>query len=388
VDGDTGARLHGVSAPTPDITIPADLKPADGRFGCGPSKVRPEALRALAEESGYMGTSHRQAPVRLMVSRLRNGLQELFALPDGYEIVLGNGGTTVFWDIATFGLIEQRSQHLTFGEFSSKFATATKAAPFLDDPTVISTDAGTHPDAVAEPGIDAYCLTHNETSTGVAMQLTRPEGTSADQALVLVDATSAAGGLRFDPAQTDVYYFAPQKALASDGGLWLAAMSPAAIDRLERIGASDRWIPESLSLTTALENSRKDQTYNTPALATVFLAVHQIEWMNENGGLAFAAGRSDRSADTIYGWAEGRPWATPFVKDPADRSHVVATIDLADEIDAGTVSAVLRANGIVDTDAYRKLGRNQIRVALFPAIDPEDVAALTACIDHVVDALS
>jgi phosphoserine aminotransferase len=388
VDGDTGARLHGVSAPTPDITIPADLKPADGRFGCGPSKVRPEALRALAEESGYMGTSHRQAPVRLMVSRLRNGLQELFALPDGYEIVLGNGGTTVFWDTATFGLIEQRSQHLTFGEFSSKFATATKAAPFLDDPTVISTDAGTHPDAVAEPGIDAYCLTHNETSTGVAMQLTRPEGTSADQALVLVDATSAAGGLRFDPAQTDVYYFAPQKALASDGGLWLAAMSPAAIDRLERVGASDRWIPESLSLTTALENSRKDQTYNTPALATVFLAVHQIEWMNENGGLAFAAGRSDRSADTIYGWAEGRPWATPFVKDPADRSHVVATIDLADEIDAGTVSAVLRANGIVDTDAYRKLGRNQIRVALFPAIDPEDVAALTACIDHVVDALS
>jgi phosphoserine aminotransferase len=388
VDGDTGARLHGVSAPTPDITIPADLKPADGRFGCGPSKVRPEALRALAEESGYMGTSHRQAPVRLMVSRLRNGLQELFALPDGYEIVLGNGGTTVFWDIATFGLIEQRSQHLTFGEFSSKFATAAKAAPFLDEPSVISTDPGTHPDAVAEAGIDAYCLTHNETSTGVSMELTRPEGTSADQALVLVDATSAAGGLRFDPSQTDVYYFAPQKALASDGGLWLAAMSPAAIDRLERIDASDRWIPESLSLTTALENSRKDQTYNTPALATVFLAVHQIEWMNENGGLAFAAGRSDRSADTIYGWAEGRPWATPFVKDPADRSHVVATIDLAEDIDAGTVSNVLRANGIVDTDAYRKLGRNQIRVALFPAIDPEDVAALTACIDHVVDALS
>jgi phosphoserine aminotransferase len=377
-----------VSPATPDITIPADLKPADGRFGCGPSKVRPEALRALADEPGYMGTSHRQAPVRLMVSRLRNGLQELFALPDGYEIVLGNGGTTVFWDIATFGLIDQRSQHLSFGEFSSKFATAAKAAPFLDEPSVISTDPGTHPDPVAEAGIDAYCLTHNETSTGVSMELVRPEGTSADEALVLVDATSAAGGLRFDPAQTDVYYFAPQKALASDGGLWLAAMSPAAIDRLERIGASDRWIPESLSLTTALENSRKDQTYNTPALATVFLAVHQIEWMNENGGLAFAAGRCDRSADTIYGWAEGRPWATPFVKDPADRSHVVATIDLAEEIDAGTVSAVLRANGIVDTDAYRKLGRNQIRIALFPAIDPEDVAALTACIDHVVDALS
>jgi phosphoserine aminotransferase len=377
-----------VSPATPDITIPTDLKPADGRFGSGPSKVRPESLRALADQTDYMGTSHRQAPVRLMVSRLRNGLQELFALPDGYEIVLGNGGTTVFWDIATFGLIEQRSQHLSFGEFSSKFATAAEAAPFLDDPSVIATDPGTHPDPVAEPGIDAYCLTHNETSTGVAMELLRPEGTSADQALVLVDATSAAGGLRFDPTETDVYYFAPQKALASDGGLWLAAMSPAAIDRLERIGASDRWIPESLSLTTALENSRKDQTYNTPALATVFLAVHQIEWINENGGLAFAAGRCDRSADTIYGWAESRPWATPFVKDPADRSHVVATIDLADEIDAGTVSAVLRANGIVDTDAYRKLGRNQIRVAMFPAIDPEDVAALTACIDHVVDALS
>jgi len=377
-----------VSPAIPDITIPDALKPADGRFGCGPSKVRPAALDALARESGYMGTSHRQAPVRLMVSRLRNGLQELFALPDGYEIVLGNGGTTVFWDIATFGLIERRSQHLTFGEFSSNIATATTAPPFLPAPTVISTDPGSHPDAVAEAGIDAYCLTHNETSTGVAMQLARPEGTSADEALVLVDATSAAGGLRFDPAGTDVYYFAPQKALASDGGLWLAAMSPAAIDRLERIGASDRWIPESLSLTTALENSRKDQTYNTPALATVFLAVHQVEWMNENGGLGFAAGRCDRSADTIYGWAEGRPWATPFVKDPADRSHVVATIDLADEIDAGTVSAVLRANGIVDTDAYRKLGRNQIRIALFPAIDPDDVAALTACIDHVVDALS
>jgi phosphoserine aminotransferase len=377
-----------VSAATPNITIPADLKPADGRFGSGPSKVRPDALTALAAEPGYMGTSHRQMPVKVMVSRLRNGLAELFALPDGYEIMLGNGGTTVFWDIATFGLIERRSQHLSFGEFSSKFAKAAEAAPFLDDPEVISSDPGTHPDPVANPDVDAYCFTHNETSTGVAMELRRPEGTTADQALVLVDATSAAGGLRFDAAQTDVYYFAPQKGLASDGGLWLAAVSPAAVERIERIGASDRWIPESLSLPVALDNSRKDQTYNTPALATVFLAVHQIEWINENGGLHFAASRCDRSAETIYGWAESRPWATPFVKDPADRSHVVATIDLDDAIDAGTVSKVLRANGIVDTEAYRKLGRNQIRIAMFPAIDPEDVAALTACIDHVVDALS
>ena len=377
-----------MSATVPAITIPADLKPADGRFGCGPSKVRPEAVAALAAEPLYLGTSHRQLPVQLMVSRLRNGLAELFALPDGYEIMLGNGGSTVFWDIATFGLIERRSQHLTFGEFSSKFAKAAKAAPFLDDPEVLSVDPGSHPDPVPNPDVDAYCFTHNETSTGVAMPLVRPEGTTAAEALVLVDATSAAGGLRFDAAETDVYYFAPQKCLASDGGLWLAAVSPAAIDRIERIGASDRWIPESLSLTVALDNSRKDQTYNTPALATVFLAVHQVEWMNENGGLHWAASRCDRSAQTIYDWAESRPWATPFVKDPADRSHVVATVDLDERIDATTVSKVLRANDIVDTESYRKLGRNQIRVALFPAIDPDDVAALTACVDHVVDALS
>ena len=377
-----------MSATVPAITIPADLKPADGRFGCGPSKVRPEAVAALAAEPLYLGTSHRQLPVQLMVSRLRNGLAELFALPDGYEIMLGNGGSTVFWDIATFGLIERRSQHLTFGEFSSKFAKAAKAAPFLDDPEVLSVDPGSHPDPVPNPDVDAYCFTHNETSTGVAMPLVRPEGTRAAEALVLVDATSAAGGLRFDAAETDVYYFAPQKCLASDGGLWLAAVSPAAIDRIERIGASDRWIPESLSLTVALDNSRKDQTYNTPALATVFLAVHQVEWMNENGGLHWAASRCDRSAQTIYDWAESRPWATPFVKDPADRSHVVATVDLDERIDATTVSKVLRANDIVDTESYRKLGRNQIRVALFPAIDPDDVAALTACVDHVVDALS
>jgi len=375
-----------VSATTPQITIPADLLPADGRFGCGPSKVRPEAVAALAAEPSYMGTSHRQEPVRFMVSRLRNGLAEMFALPDGYEIILGNGGSTVFWDIATFGLIENRSLHASFGEFSSKFASASAAAPFLADPVVVKTDPGTHPDITADPDVDVYALTHNETSTGVSMQLRRPEG-AADGQLVLVDATSAAGGLRFDPAETDVYYFAPQKCLASDGGLWLAAVSPTAVDRIERIGASGRWVPESLSLTTALENSRKDQTYNTPALATVFLAVQQVEWVNENGGLHFAAGRSDRSAEIIYGWAEASDYATPFVTEESKRSHVVATIDLDDSIDAPTVSKVLRANGIVDTDSYRKLGRNQLRVAMFPAIDSEDIAQLTKCIDFVVDEL-
>ena len=373
----------------PKITIPADLLPNDGRFGCGPSKVRPEAVAALASAGlDYLGTSHRQEPVKLMVSRLRNGLAELFALPDGYEIMLGNGGSTVFWDIATFGLIDRRSQHLTFGEFSSKFAQAAAATPFLDDPVVIKSEPGTHPEAIPDSAIDVYAFTHNETSTGVAMPLVRPAGTSADESLVLVDATSAAGGLRFDAAQTDVYYFAPQKCFASDGGLWLAAVSPAAIERIQRIGASGRWIPESLNLVTALDNSRKDQTYNTPALATVFLAVQQVEWFNDNGGLHWAASRCDRSAEIIYSWAEASSYATPFVADEAKRSHVVATIDLDDSIDANTVSAVLRANGVVDTDSYRKLGRNQIRVALFPAIDPEDVAALTKCVDHVVAQLS
>ena len=377
-----------MSPTIPEITIPNELLPADGRFGCGPSKVRPDAVEALAAVGGaYLGTSHRQEPVRYMVSRLRNGLAELFALPDGYEIVLGNGGSTVFWDIATFALIEQRSLHASFGEFSSKFAAASKAAPFLADPVVLAAEPGTRPAITADAHVDVYALTHNETSTGVSMPLVRPEG-ATDGQLVLVDATSAAGGLRFDPSQTDVYYFAPQKCLASDGGLWLAAMSPAAIERIERIGATDRWIPESLSLTTALDNSRKDQTYNTPALATVFLAVQQVEWINDNGGLHWAASRCDRSAETIYDWAEKSEFATPYVSDPADRSHVVATIDIDDAIDAPTLSRILRANGIVDTESYRKLGRNQIRIALFPAIEPDDVAALTACIDHVVAELS
>ncbi len=369
------------------ITIPTNLLPADGRFGCGPSKVRPEAVAALAEAGrDYLGTSHRQDTVKYMVSRLRNGLAEMFALPDGYEIMLGNGGSTVFWDIATFGLIDRRSQHLTFGEFSSKFAQAAAAAPFLDDPVVIKGDVGTHPQPIVDDAIDTYAFTHNETSTGVSMPLVRPIGTDG-KAIVLVDATSAAGGLRFDASQTDVYYFAPQKCLASDGGLWLAAVSPAAVERIERIGASGRWIPESLSLTTALDNSRKDQTYNTPALATVFLAVQQVEWVNENGGLHFAASRCDRSAEIMYSWAEVSSYASPFVANPDERSHVVATIDFDDSVSADEVNKVLRANGIVDTDSYRKLGRNQIRVAMFPAIDPEDVEALTKCVDYVVENL-
>lgn len=342
----------------------------------------------LAGSAGhYMGTSHRQAAVRFKVSELRNGLAEMFSLPDGYEVILGNGGTTAFWDAATFGLISQRSQHLDFGEFSSKFAKAAAAAPHLGDPEVISSAPGTHPEAKASDGIDAYCLTQNETSTGVAMPLARPEGADPD-ALVLVDATSAAGGLRFDASQVDVYYFAPQKCLASDGGLWIAAVSPAAIERIERISAEGRWTPAFLDLSIALENSRKDQTYNTPALATLFLAVEQVRWVNENGGLEFAAGRCDHSAATIYGWADAHEQATPFVSDPAMRSHVVATIDLDASIDAAVVAAVLRENGIVDVEPYRKLGRNQLRVALFPAIDPDDIAALTGAVDYVISAIA
>ena len=374
-----------MTPPTPEITIPDDLLPADGRFCSGPSKVRPEALVALSDSGrSYLGTSHRQATVRFMVAALRNGIAELLSLPDGYEVALGNGGTTAFWDAATFGLIEQRSQHLSFGEFSSKFAACALAAPHLDDPDVIESPPGTVPEAKATPDVDAYCLTHNETSTGVAAPLQRPDGA---EGLVLVDATSAAGGLRFDAAQTDAYYFAPQKGLASDGGLWLAALSPAAVERIERIAASDRWVPAFLDLGIALDNSRKDQTYNTPALATIFLAVQQVEWILHNGGLGFAAGRCDRSAEIIYGWAERSDYATPFVADPALRSHVVATIDLDATIEATTVSAVLRQNFVLDTESYRKLGRNQLRIALYPAIDPEDVEALTHCIDHVVERL-
>ena len=372
---------------TPGILIPADLLPADGRFGCGPSKVRAEQVEAIvAAGRTVLGTSHRKPQVKELVRRIRAGLHDLFSLPDGWEIVLGNGGTTVFWDAATFGLVEARSQHLVFGEFSSKFADASAAAPHLGEPTLITSATGDHADPVAEAGIDLYALTHNETSTGVAMQLRRPAGTDPGS-LVAVDATSAAGGLRWDPAQVDVYYFAPQKCFAADGGLWLAACSPEAVARIERIAASDRWCPASIDLGIALTNSRADQTYNTPAVATLVLLAEQVDWMNGNGGLEWCASRCDRSAGILYGWAESREWATPFVADPAKRSSVVATIDLADTVDADAVSTVLRANGILDTDSYRKLGRNQLRIGMFPAIDPADVEALTGCVDVVVDSL-
>jgi phosphoserine aminotransferase len=323
--------------------------------------------------------------VKNVVKRVREGLTSLFNLPEGYEVILGNGGSTAFWDIATSGLIESRSQHLVFGEFSSKFAASSKEAPFLGEPTIIKTEPGSHPVAVAEAGIDVYALTHNETSTGVAMPILRPVGT--DGALVLVDATSAAGGLMVDAKEFDTYYFAPQKSFASDGGLWIAIMSPAAIARAAKIKASGRWIPAFFDLEIAIENSRLDQTYNTPALVTLMLLAEQIEWMNSNGGLTFAAGRSEKSSNTLYSWAEKTSFTTPFVTDPAMRSKVVGTINFDDAIDATKISAALRENGIVDTEPYRKLGKNQLRIGMFPAVDPSDVEALTKCIDHVVAAL-
>ena len=368
------------------IIIPSELKPVDGRFGCGPSKIRPEALAALsASGNSILGTSHRQKPVKNVVKRVREGLTSLFNLPEGYEVVLGNGGSTAFWDIATFGLIEERSQHLVFGEFSSKFAAASKEAPFLGEPTVIKSEPGSHPVATAEAGIDVYALTHNETSTGVAMPIIRPAGTNG--ALVLVDATSAAGGLMVDAKEFDTYYFAPQKSFASDGGLWIAIMSPAAIARAEKIKASGRWVPAFFDLGIAIENSRLDQTYNTPALVTLMLLAEQIEWMNANGGLSFAAGRSTQSSDILYSWAEKTSYTTPFVTDAAMRSKVVGTINFDDAIDATKIASALRENGIVDTEPYRKLGKNQLRIGMFPAVDPSDVEALTKCIDHVVAAL-
>lgn len=366
------------------IRIPEELKPRDGRFGAGPSKVRQEALDALhAAAPGLLGTSHRQAPVKQLVGRVREGLAELFSLPDGYEVVLGLGGATIFWDAAVFGLIEKRSQHFVFGEFSSKFAQAAAAATHLSDPEIIESEPGSHPRAQASE-VDSYALTHNETSTGVAMPVERV----APHAFTLVDGTSAAGGIEVDAAAYDVYYFAPQKGFASDGGLWLALCSPAAIERILKIAESDRYIPPSLNLTVALDNSRKDQTYNTPALATLFLMAEQIDWMLAGGGLAWSAGRSASSAQILYGWAEASDVAEPFVKDPAQRSPVVGTIDFAASIDAKQISAALRANGIVDTEPYRKLGRNQLRVAMYPAIDPDDVELLTRSIDHVVGELA
>ncbi|MGC1512099.1 MAG: phosphoserine transaminase [Acidimicrobiales bacterium] len=385
---DSLAIVARVSIDTPAVRIPADLLPGDGRFGCGPSKIRPEALAALAHAGDtWMGTSHRQAPVKRVVASVRTGLASLLGAPDGWEIMLGNGGTTTLWDALTFGLIDSTSQHTVFGEFSSKFAEAVAAAPHLGAPQVIDAPYGSHAVPEGCPGVDLYALTHNETSTGVAVPIARPQGADAT-ALVAVDATSAAGGLRVDLAEADVYYFAPQKCFASDGGLWLAACSPAAIERIGRIKGSGRWMPASLDLSIALDNSRKDQTYNTPALATLFLLDQQVRWINDRGGLEWAALRCDESASILYGWAGERSWATPFVANPAVRSHVVGTIDLDPAIDAAMVSNVLRANGVVDIDAYRKLGRNQIRVAMFPAIEPGDVAALCACVDWVVDALA
>jgi phosphoserine aminotransferase len=371
---------------SPEIIIPANIKPIDGRFGCGPSKIRPQSLAALATGSDLiLGTSHRQKPVKNVVKRVRDGLHSLFNLPDGYEVILGNGGSTAFWDIATLGLIQERSQHLVFGEFSSKFASAAQEAPFLGQPTVIKSEPGSHPLSVAEAGIDVYALTHNETSTGVSMPILRPAGT--DGALVVVDATSAAGGLLVDPREFDTYYFAPQKSFASDGGLWIAIMSPAAIARVESIKATGRWIPAFFDLTIAIENSRLDQTYNTPAVATLILLAEQIEWMNAGGGLSFTAGRSAQSADILYSWAEKTSYTTPFVVAPEMRSNVVGTINFDDSIDATKIAAALRANGIVDTEPYRKLGKNQLRIGMFPAVDPSDVEALTTCIDYVVAAL-
>jgi phosphoserine aminotransferase len=374
-------------APRPDIRIPANLLPADGRFGCGPSKVRPEAVSSLAAGArSYLGTSHRQAPVRSVVGRVRSGLAELFALPDGYEVALGNGGATAFWDVATFCLIDARSQHLVFGEFSAKFAAAATAAPHLAAPDVIDAPPGTHPEPQGRPGIDLYALTHNETSTGVMMAPRRPDGADP-AALVAVDATSGAGALRLDPSQVDAYYFAPQKCFGSDGGLWLALLSPAAIDRVRAVAAGGRWVPASLDLGVALDNSRLNQTYNTPALATLWLLADQLEWMLGNGGLEWCAGRCQRSADTLYGWAESSGYAQPFVAKPDERSTVVGTIDLAPGVVATQVCDVLRANGIVDTESYRKLGRNQLRIGMFPAVEPADVEALTHCIDYVAERL-
>ncbi|WP_421844269.1 phosphoserine transaminase [Mycobacterium sp.] len=369
---------------TTSLQIPADLKPRDGRFGSGPSKVRPEQLQALTTTASTLfGTSHRQAPVKNLVGRVRSGLADLFSVPDGYQVILGNGGATAFWDAAAFGLIDKRSLHLTYGEFSAKFASAVSKNPFVDDPIIITSDPGSAPEPQTDPSVDVVAWAHNETSTGVAVPIRRPAG----PALVAIDATSGAGGLPVDIAETDAYYFAPQKNFASDGGLWLAIMSPAALARVEAIAGSGRWVPDFLSLPIAVENSLKNQTYNTPAIATLALLAEQIDWLLGNGGLDWAVKRTADSSQRLYSWAEERPYTTPFVSDPALRSQVVGTIDFADDVDAAAVAAALRANGIVDTEPYRKLGRNQLRVAMFPAVEPDDVSALTECVDWVVERL-
>jgi phosphoserine aminotransferase len=370
------------------LTIPTDLKPADGRFGCGPSKVRPEAVAALAASGAeLMGTSHRQAPVKGLVRRLREGITSLFDVPDGYQVVFGNGGATAFWDVAAFNLVRDRAQHLSYGEFSAKFAAVTKSAPFLGEPTIVTAEPGTLARSYAERGVDAYAWPHNETSTGVMAPVRRLTDTD-DDALILIDATSGAGGLPVNVAEADAYYFAPQKVFASDGGLWVAILSPRALARVAEIAASGRYVPAFLDLPIAIDNSSKDQTYNTPAISTLFLFVEQLDWLLRQGGLGFAVGRTTDSSSRLYTWAEKSEYATPYVADPDARSLVVGTIDFADTVDAALVAKVLRANGIVDVEPYRKLGRNQLRIGMFPAVDPDDVEALTACIDWVVQALS
>jgi len=373
------------------LQIPASLLPADGRFGSGPSKVRSAQVDAVvaagAPARPVLGTSHRQAPVKDLVRRVRSGLAELFALPDGYEVALGNGGSTAFWEVATASLVRERAQHATFGEFGAKFAAATRRAPFLADPEVVDAAPGGVAYVTPSDAVDVYATPHNETSTG-AMAPVRRVG-SGDQ-LVLTDATSGAGALPVDVSETDVYYFGPQKAFASDGGLWLALCSPAAVARAQEVEASggDRWVPEFLSLTTALDNSRKDQTLNTPAVATLVMLADQVEWLLGNGGLEWSAGRCAASAAHLYGWAESREWATPFVAEPTERSTVVGTVDLDEAIDASAVVGHLRDHGVLDVFPYRKLGRNQIRVGMFPAVEPDDVTALTACVDYVVERIA
>ena len=371
----------------PQVSIPQDLLPQDGRFGAGPSKVRPEQVEALRRAGqDLLGTSHRQAPVKDLVGRVRSGLSQLFNAPDGYEVILGVGGSTAFWDAASFGLVRERAQHLSFGEFGSKFAKATQNAPFLQDSTILTSEPGTRPEPQAEAEVDVYAWPQNETSTGVMAPVHRVEGARSD-ALVLIDATSAAGGLPVDLSQTDAYYFAPQKNFASDGGLWLAMFSPAALERVEQIKASGRWIPDFLDLKTAVDNSLKNQTYNTPALSTLVMLEDQVRWMNEQGGLEFTTARTAESSQRVYTWAEASSFATPFVTRPEDRSAVITTVDFEDSVDAAQVAKILRAHGVVDVEPYRKLGRNQLRIATFAAIDPDDVSALLACIDHVVEQL-
>ena len=372
------------TAGPPTLTIPESLRPSDGRFGCGPSKIREEQLRRLVSDgAAVLGTSHRQAPVKSLVARVRSGLRELFALPDGYEVVLGNGGASAFWDAAAFGIVDRRALHLTYGEFSSKFASVTAGAPFLEDSIIVEAPAGSAPPLTSSPEADVIAWAHNETSTGVMVGVRRPA--DSEHALIVIDATSGAGGLPLDSSQADVYYFAPQKNFGSDGGLWIALMSPAALERVARIEESDRWIPPFLSLTVALDNSIKDQTNNTPAVATLFMLADQIEWMLAGGGLDWCVSRTGKSAAYLYGWAEACSHATPYVTDAALRSFVVGTIDFDDAVDAAALAATLRANGIVDVEPYRKLGRNQLRVGMFPSVEPDDVRALTACIDYVLE---